>query len=115
MSKPTPDSADHLSREEMQNWLRQELADLDRAVDLRTKEARDLVTTYAAGKISSREAQERFFKYNKRWPEALPGTHTVQGATDADILAEIDEARHPQFAERLIEKSKQRPQKSGPE
>lgn len=113
MSQPKPEDAERLSPGEMQKWLQQETADMAKAFELRTKEASELVAAYTSGKISPDEAEERLWKYNKRWPEALPGTHTVKGASDTDILAEIDEARHPQFAERLMEKGRRRSNKSG--
>jgi hypothetical protein len=105
------DEEDRLSPQEMQKWLQQELADLAKAVELRTKEATEFVTAYRSGKISAQEAAERLWKYDRRWGESLSGTHTAKGATDEELLAEIDEARHPQFVERLLTKGRQAIQK----
>jgi hypothetical protein len=102
------DEGNRLSVTEMQNWLRQELADLAKANELRTKEATSFVASYASGAISPEEAEKRLHQYDRRWPEALPGTHTVKGATDAELLAEIDEASRPDFVERLMERGRQR-------
>jgi hypothetical protein len=98
--------SDFLTPDEVQKWLQQELADLAKAAELRTKEATDLAKAYAAGKISPQEAEERLWNYDQRWGEALSGTHVSKGATDEQILAAIDEARNPQFANRLMAKGK---------
>jgi hypothetical protein len=72
--------------------------------ELRTREATELVAAYASGGLSPKEAENRFVQYSERWPEALPGTHTFKGASDAQILAAIDETRRPDFPERQIER-----------
>jgi len=103
--RKSSDENENLSTDDVRKWLKQELADLAKAVELRTKEATDLANAYAAGKISPQEAEERLWKYDQRWGEALPGTHVFKGAKDEQILAAIDEARHPQFAKRLMAKN----------
>ena len=95
------DESEHLSVEDMQKWLQQEVADLAKATELRTKEATGFVTAYASGAISAKEAERRFTEYGERWPEALPGTHSFKGAKDDELLAEIDETRRPDFIERF--------------
>lgn len=97
----TSDGSEHLSVQDMQKWLRQELADLAKATELRTRQATDLVAAYSAGELSPKEAERRFTEYGERWGEALPGTHAFAGATDAEILAAIDETRRPDFIERF--------------
>jgi hypothetical protein len=92
-----PDDSDHLSPEELQRWSQQEQADLAKAVELRTKEVRELATAYSAGTISPEEAEKRLYSYNRRWGEALPGTHAAKGATDEEILTSIDESRSRGF------------------
>jgi hypothetical protein len=97
-----------LSAADVQKWLQQELADLAKASELRTREASALATAFSSGEISSEQAAERLTAYARRWPEALPGTHIAKGANDAELLSEIDKARHPQFAERLVDEGKRR-------
>lgn len=96
-----PDESEHLSVDDMQKWLQQELADLAKATELRTREATAFVTAYTSGAISAKEAERRFCDYGERWGEALPGTHAGAGVTDAVLLAEIDETRRPDFIERF--------------
>ncbi len=81
--------------------------DLAKAAELRTKEATGFVTACTAGKLSPKEAEERLWQYSQRWPEALPGTHSFKGATDAALLAEIDETRRPDYPERAVERFRQ--------
>jgi hypothetical protein len=95
------ESADHLTVQETQSWLRQELSDLAKATELRTKEAQALANDYGAGKISPEAAEQRLSDYTRRWGEALPGTHASPGATDETLLASIDEARKLSFTGRL--------------
>jgi hypothetical protein len=98
---------EYLSPHNLRQWLRQEKADLAKATELRLKDATEFVTAYGAGQITPQEADQRFREYNRRWYEALPGTHATRSASDAEILAMIDEAKHPDFVERLIAKGRQ--------
>jgi hypothetical protein len=95
------ESNDYLTVQETQAWLRQELHDLAKATELRTKQAQALVNDYGAGKISPEVAEQRLSDYTRRWGEALPGTHASPSATDDMLLAAIDEARKLSFAGRL--------------
>jgi hypothetical protein len=92
---------DHLTVQETQNWLRQELSDLAKATELRTRQAQALVNDYGAGKISPEVAEQLLSDYARRWGEALPGTHASAGVPDDVLLASIDEARKLSFAGRL--------------
>jgi len=83
---------DTISPPEMRRWLKEEIADLTKAMQLRVTEATALVTDYAAGKITPQEAKERLEKYDRRWGEALPGASASKGVTDEEILAAIDRA-----------------------
>lgn len=84
---------DYLSPEEMQGWLRQEIADSAKAMELRVRQAAELATSYASGKITPQEAAKRHAEYDQRWGEALPGTNASKNRTDEEILAAIDDAR----------------------
>src|ERR1700728_1376389 len=95
------ETTDHLTVQETQSWLRQELSDLAKATELRTRQAQALVNDYGAGKISPEAAEQRLSDYTRRWGEALPGTHASPSATDEMLLASIDEARKSSFAGRL--------------
>jgi hypothetical protein len=100
---PTDDQ-NTLSASEMRSWLTQEVRDLAKALELRVQEASAIVTAYAAGEISAKEAGERHWKYHERWGDALPGVQSDEKMTNRDILAMVDEARHPEFAKRLMQK-----------
>jgi hypothetical protein len=101
-----------LTPKDTQNWLQEEIAQLHKAVELRTKEATALATAFTKGEISAKEAAERSWKYTQRWGDALPGVMSMRGMTDEQILATIDEAQHPEFVERLMQKRTQRTDKN---
>jgi hypothetical protein len=96
-----PEGNDHLTVQETQSWLRQELSDLAKAMELRTRQAQALVNDYGAGKITPQAAEQLLSDYTRRWGEALPGTHASPSATDEMLLASIDEARKLSFTGRL--------------
>jgi len=84
---------DYLSANDMRSWLRQELRDIAKASELRTREATEFVTAYALGEMTAKEADDRHTQYHRRWGEALPGICVTDTVTDEKILAAIDEAR----------------------
>jgi hypothetical protein len=57
----------------MQVWLLQEKRDIEKARELRLKEATALVEAYAKGEITAQEADDRLSKYEKRWGDILHG------------------------------------------
>jgi hypothetical protein len=87
--------SDYLSPKEMRQWAEQELKDVARAAELRTREIHSLAEDYAAGRISPQQADERKDRYEHRWGEALRGCITTEGMTDEQILAKIDSTRKP--------------------
>jgi hypothetical protein len=74
---------------DLQDWLRQEVMDTAKAAELRLNEATSLVTDYAKGKITAKEATTRWHSYNRRWGDAIPGVSS-EGKTDAEIYREMD-------------------------
>jgi hypothetical protein len=88
-----PPKTIYLSPEDIQQWLRQEISDSAKALELRVKEASEFVTAYAAGKITPAEAEEKHWRYQHRWGEALPGVHSGENITDQQILRAIDKAQ----------------------
>jgi hypothetical protein len=106
-NNPIKESA-HVTPKDLEQWQRQELLDLAKAVELRTKEVNDLAKAFRTGKITITEAEDRIWKYSERWGEALPGVHATKGASEEDILARIDETRNPHFVERLLKKNTKR-------
>src|ERR1700683_4740522 len=75
MSKESQgDEADYATPQELRSWLSQEIKDMTRAFDLRLREATDLVTAYSLGDLTPEQADERSWRYQHRWGEALPGT-----------------------------------------
>lgn len=99
---------ENLSPQDVREWFHQEVADLSKALELRLKESSELVTAYTSGKISPEEAGKRFLRYNRRWGEALPGTHAGKGVSDDQILKAIDEVRDPEFVARLLGQDRQK-------
>jgi len=85
----------------MQDWLLQEIRDCAKALDLRVKEAADLVAEYAAGRLSPEQAADRLFTYQERWGDALFGATAGMHTTDEQILASIDSARAQQWSSQL--------------
>jgi hypothetical protein len=77
----------------MRGWLKREIADIDRAKELRVKEASGLVEAYALGEISQDELQQRMYEYSCRWGEPLPGVPRSEGLSDEQILARINQTR----------------------
>jgi hypothetical protein len=84
---------DHLSPQEMRDWLAQEIKDSAKAHELRVKEATAFVTAYGSGEITANEAMRRMHEYDRRWGEALFGTNAGNNVTDQAIVERIDRAR----------------------
>src|SRR6185312_1311858 len=77
----------------MSVWLQQEISDIQRAAELRIKEATAFVTAYAIGEISPKEAEERSYRYSRRWGDVIPGVGNTGGMSDEQILSTLDETR----------------------
>ena len=86
---------EYLSAADMRDWLRQEIKDSAKAMDLRIREATDFVTAYSAGDITPEQADERQSRYYHRWGESLPGATVGEGISDEQILARIDSVSGP--------------------
>jgi hypothetical protein len=86
-----PEESEHLSIHALRQWLAQELKDLDKARDLRIKDANGLVDAYSRGELTAAQASDRLIAYEDRWGEALPGAHAMAHLTDDAIIAKIDE------------------------
>lgn len=76
---------------EIELWTRQEIADVEKASELRIRELKELTRTYSAGEISAEEADALHSRYYARWPEALPGASTGPGVSDEQLLEKIDQ------------------------
>jgi hypothetical protein len=83
---------EYLSVEDMKWWLAQETRDLDKARELRLREANAIVAAYEKGELTPEESTRRRMEYEDRWGEALPGTNSLSDMTDAEIIARIDAA-----------------------
>lgn len=79
-----------LSPQEMQDWLRQELKDLAKSVELRTTQAASFVIEYAMGKLTAEEADNHLQDYRNHWPEPLPGSNVGVEMTDSEIMQRIE-------------------------
>ena len=106
MAKHDSPDSEHLTLSETRSWLAQEVRDLAKSLELRVQEASAITAAFAAGEISAAEATDRVSKYRQRWDEALPGVQSGESMRNDQILKLIDEARHPEFAKRLIQKNR---------
>ena len=77
----------------MQNWLEHEITTIQKAAELRIREATRFVNEYARGDISKDEAERRCTEYADRWGDALPGVMGTKGLSDEEILRRLNEAR----------------------
>jgi hypothetical protein len=77
----------------MRQWAAQELKDIAKAGELRAKEVNDLVSRYSSGEFTAAEAAERYFRYQDRWGEAIPGVSAGGDLSDETILTKMDEVR----------------------
>lgn len=87
------DPEDYMSASDMRQWAAQELKDVTKAAELRTKQVNQLADDYAAGRISPKEANEQHALYRERWGEALPGATMNEGLSDEALLARMDTVR----------------------
>jgi len=90
--KTTSEDAQHLSPDQMKDWLLQEIRDVSKASELRITDALSFVTAYALGTLTPEQAEERLLQYDRRWGDALPGAHAFASSTDNDIVEAIDSA-----------------------
>jgi hypothetical protein len=89
-TEDSPEQPEYLSPKDMRSWLGREIKDATKALELRLRDATDLVTAYTQGELTPAEADERHSRYYHRWGESLPGATASDTVTDADILAAID-------------------------
>ena len=87
------DPEDYMPPAEMRQWASQELKDVAKAAELRTKQVNQLVDDYAAGRLTPQEANTRYEQYMERWGEALPGASMNDGLSDESILQKMDAVR----------------------
>jgi hypothetical protein len=102
MPNGTPkDWKEPLSPRDIELWVRQEVADVEKASELRVKELKELARAYSAGDISPEQADALHSRYHERWREALPGAVTGPGISDERILELVDRAAAHEKARRL--------------
>jgi hypothetical protein len=90
MAKQKDDT--HLTREEMREWLHDEVKLVMKAADLQVRDATDFATAYIAGRINAEEASNRMFRYDCRWGESkLIAAMSDDKMSDEDILRRRDE------------------------
>jgi hypothetical protein len=82
-----------ISLDDLRQWAEQELKDTAKAAELRAKQTKELVSDYSEGRLSPKQATDRYRQYRERWGEALPGATMNEGLSDDAILAQIDEVR----------------------
>ncbi len=77
----------------LQRWLEREITDIQKAAELRIRDAANFVNEYARGEISKDDAERRSFEYAQRWGDAIPGVMSTTGLSDGEILARLNETR----------------------
>lgn len=75
------------------SWLEREIADIQKAAELRIREASRFVNEYSRGEISTEEAEKRHYEYSQRWGDVIPGVTRTQGLTDDEILRGLNQTR----------------------
>jgi hypothetical protein len=81
-----------LSPLDVEIWVRQEVADANKAHELRVKELTEISRAYSSGEMTAKEADDARFRYYDRWGDALPAASTGPGVTDEQIIKSLDEA-----------------------
>jgi hypothetical protein len=102
-NKQDVEGTEYPTPKELQAWLENEIECANKATELRIKDASRLVNAYARGELNAAEAARLGHDYEQRWGEALPGVWTPQGMTDQQILATVDEARTPNYVDRITQ------------
>lgn len=87
------EESDFPSPREMEGWLQREISDAAKALELRVRDATQLVTAYSRGELSVQEAEEQSQRYSSRWGEAIPGVARSLGMSDEQILKQMDDSR----------------------
>jgi hypothetical protein len=97
MSDKEPGEREHFSVPDMRAWLKEELRNVHKECELRTREATEFVTAYAAGELTPAEAHKRFEQYDERWGDPLAGVYASSFRTDEEVLKAIDRNNAGQF------------------
>ena len=85
-----PPDVDYSDVNEMLGWLKRETFAVSKEAELRIRDATSIVTDYASGQISQKEANDRRFLYSERWGQPLGGMYNPDRMTDDEILEERD-------------------------
>jgi len=108
-----------LSVDELQEWLRHELLNLDKEVNIRKEEATRFVGAYGRGELTPEEATDRYHLYQHRWFTPLDGHYAIKFDSDEALLAAIDRTRGRYVPLRELEQNRtrrsQKRENSGPE
>jgi hypothetical protein len=73
------------------DWLQRETFAVSKEAELRIREATAIAADYSSGRISKREADNRLFRYDERWGEALGGMYNPDRKSDQVIVQEMDD------------------------
>jgi hypothetical protein len=92
MSASDEPEGDFMSVAEMREWFAQEQKDLDKARELRIKEATGFIEAYSRGELTPKEAMGRLIAYEDRWGEPLGVASAMPHVSDEEILAKMDKA-----------------------
>jgi len=88
------DQTEYLSPENLRQWLEAERKNLAKELELRLREASEFVTAYGLNQLTPKEADERYFRYQKRWGFPLCGLNAADYSTDARLIGAIDNSRN---------------------
>ena len=84
---------DHATLADAHSWLQSEIEHSTKALELRLREAGEIVHLYARGEIKPHELSVRQNKYYSRWGDALPFGKSTEGIRNDEIVSAVDEAR----------------------
>jgi len=79
----------------MHTLLRDEIRSVNKAAELRIAELSDMAVKYAAGQLTPEQATDGYYRHADKWGAAIPGVFHVQGVSDQEIQAAMEQAAGP--------------------
>jgi hypothetical protein len=109
---------DLLTPAEMLDWLGDEIRTVNRATELRLREASEIAVAYAKGDITPEEANRRFSLHSNQWRDVIHGGLIIPpgGLTDEEIHRSIEESQGAgEFSNRIAHEREAKGKKRLPE
>ncbi len=80
-----------LTKEDMQQWLTNEIRYLMKTTEMRVRDATQFVSAYALGKLTPEAAMDRLTLYESRWGDCPSGpSDPSQGLSDEEVLRDVE-------------------------